>query len=107
MISPGGLQVGLRNDRVGKMPEIVYVFTNAAVLGLVKIGCTQGDLADRVRGPFQTGVPLPFEVFYACKVGDCKFVERQIHDAFDDHRVSKSRELPPRAEQGSKKADTK
>src|SRR5690349_6082309 len=75
------------------MSEIVYVLTNEAMPGLVKIGCTQGDLASRVRGLFQTGVPLPFEVFYACEVGDCKFVERQIHDAFGDHRVSKSREF--------------
>ena len=75
------------------MTEIVYVLTNEAMPGLVKIGCTQGDLATRVRGLFQTGVPLPFEVFYACEVGDCKFVEKQMHDAFGDHRISKSREF--------------
>ncbi|MCP2207456.1 GIY-YIG nuclease family protein [Bradyrhizobium diazoefficiens] len=75
------------------MTEIVYVLTNEAMPGLVKIGCTQNDLAGRVRGLFQTGVPLPFEVFYACEVQDCKFVEKQIHDAFGDHRVSKSREF--------------
>jgi hypothetical protein len=75
------------------MTEIVYVLTNEAMPGLVKIGCTQGDLATRVRSLFQTGVPLPFEVFYACEVSDCKFVERHLHDAFGDHRVSKSREF--------------
>ena len=75
------------------MAEIVYVLTNEAMPGLVKIGCTQGDLAGRVRGLFQTGVPLPFEVFYACEVNDCKFVEKQMHDAFGDHRISKSREF--------------
>jgi hypothetical protein len=75
------------------MTDIVYVLTNEAMPGLVKIGCTQGDLATRVRSLFQTGVPLPFEVFYACEVEDCKFVEKQMHDAFGDHRVSKSREF--------------
>lgn len=75
------------------MGEIVYVLTNEAMPGLVKIGCTQSDLAGRVRSLFQTGVPLPFEVFYACEVHDCKFVEKQLHDAFGDHRVSKSREF--------------
>ena len=75
------------------MTEIVYVLTNEAMPGLVKIGCTQSDLAARVRSLFQTGVPLPFEVFYACEVSDCRFVEKQLHDAFGDHRVSKSREF--------------
>ena len=42
---------------------------------------------------YGTGVPLPFELFYACEVKDCQFVEKQHHDAFGDHRVSKSREF--------------
>ena len=58
------------------MAEIVYVLKNEAMPGLVKIGCTQGDLATRGRSLFQTGVPLPFEVFYACEEEDGKFVEK-------------------------------
>jgi hypothetical protein len=42
---------------------------------------------------YQTGVPLPFELFYACEVKDAPFVEGRLHDAFGDHRVSKSREF--------------
>lgn len=75
------------------MTEIVYVLTNEAMPGLIKIGCTNGDLALRIRGLYQTGVPLPFELFYACEVQDCAFVERQLHEAFGDHRVSKNREF--------------
>lgn len=75
------------------MAEIVYVLTNEAMPGLIKIGCTTGDLAVRIRGLYQTGVPLPFELFYACEVQDCAFVERQLHEAFGDHRVSKNREF--------------
>jgi hypothetical protein len=75
------------------MSEIVYVLTNETMPGLVKIGRTTDDLATRIRGLFGTGVPLPFELFYACEVRDCRFVERQMHDAFGDHRVSKSREF--------------
>jgi hypothetical protein len=41
----------------------------------------------------ESGVSLPFEVFYACEVENCKFVEKQMHAAFGDHRVSKSREF--------------
>lgn len=35
----------------------------------------------------------PFECFYAAEVADAAKVERAIHEAFDDHRVRKSREF--------------
>jgi hypothetical protein len=38
-------------------------------------------------------VPLAFELFYACEVENAHVVERALHDAFDDHRVSKRREF--------------
>ncbi|HEY5347613.1 MAG TPA: GIY-YIG nuclease family protein [Rhizomicrobium sp.] len=77
------------------MPEIVYVVRNEAMPGLIKIGRTSGNLADRIKGLYQgqPGVPLPFELFYACEVQNSAFVEAQLHDAFGDHRVSKSREF--------------
>jgi hypothetical protein len=75
------------------MAEIVYVLTNEAMPGLVKIGRTTGDLAGRIRGLYQTGVPLPFELFFACEVRDSLYVERHLHEAFGDHRVSKNREF--------------
>lgn len=75
------------------MAEIVYVLTNEAMPGLIKIGRTTGELAVRIRGLYQTGVPLPFELFFACEVQDSHFVESQLHDAFGDHRVSKGREF--------------
>ena len=75
------------------MAEIVYVLTNEAMPGLTKIGCSVDNLAARIRSLYGTGVPLPFELFYACEVKDCRFVEKQLHDAFGDHRVSKGREF--------------
>jgi hypothetical protein len=75
------------------MAEIVYVLVNEAMPGLCKVGCTTTDLASRIRGLYATGVPLPFELFYACEVENCVFVERQIHEAFGDHRLSKKREF--------------
>jgi hypothetical protein len=80
-------------DRGSVMAEIVYVLTNEAMPGLVKIGRTTADLGLRIRGLYQTGVPLPFELFFACEVADCAFVEQRLHEAFGDHRVSKSREF--------------
>lgn len=38
-------------------------------------------------------MPLSFECFYAAEVDDPSRVERAIHDAFDDHRIRKSREF--------------
>lgn len=75
------------------MSEIVYVLTNEAMPGLVKVGKTNGDLNMRIRQLFSSGVPLPFEVFYACEVANATFVEAQLHDAFGDHRVSRNREF--------------
>lgn len=60
--------------------------------GYVKIGRTT-DLEQRIRSLDTTSVPLPFECFYACTVSDAGFVERQLHDAFMDHRVRSSREF--------------
>jgi hypothetical protein len=50
------------------MSEIVYLLTNPVMDGLVKIGRT-ANLEDRVRSlSVHSGVPVPFEVFYACQV---------------------------------------
>jgi len=75
------------------MAEIIYVLTNEAMPGLVKIGRTTGDLATRIRALYQTGVPLPFELFYACEVQNSAVAESKLHDAFGDHRLSKGREF--------------
>lgn len=75
------------------MAEIVYILTNEAMPGLVKVGRTNGELAVRIKALFQTGVPLPLELFFACEVSNSVFVEQQLHDAFGDHRVSRNREF--------------
>ena len=75
------------------MVDVVYVLTNEAMPGLIKIGYTNVDLASRVRQLYSTGVPLPFEVFYACEVKNGLLVENKLHDAFGDHRISKGREF--------------
>jgi T5orf172 domain len=75
------------------MVDIVYILTNEAMPGLIKIGCTNGELASRIKQLYSTGVPLPFELFYACEVTNCEVVESKLHDAFGDHRLSKGREF--------------
>lgn len=76
------------------MNEIIYILTNEAMPGYVKIGKTTNDLEQRVRDlSASTSVPLPFIVFYACKVKNANFVEHQLHDAFDNNRVNPRREF--------------
>ena len=76
------------------MIDIVYVLTNEAMPGYVKIGKTNTSLEQRVAELSRsTSVPLPFTVSYACTVKDAAFVERQLHDAFDNNRVNPRREF--------------
>lgn len=76
------------------MQEIIYVLTNEAMPGYVKVGKTTTSLEQRMRElSGSTSVPLPFTCFYACTVKNASFVERQIHDAFDNNRPNKRREF--------------
>jgi hypothetical protein len=75
------------------MPEIVYLLTNPTMPDLVKIGRTT-DLEARLRSlSTHSGVPVPFECYYACEVRDSVKVERALHDAFGDHRINPKREF--------------
>ena len=75
------------------MPEIVYLLTNPTMPDLVKIGRTT-DLEARLRQlSTHSGVPVPFECFYACEVANSVKVEKALHDAFGDHRVNSRREF--------------
>ncbi|OHB25051.1 MAG: hypothetical protein A2542_00150 [Parcubacteria group bacterium RIFOXYD2_FULL_52_8] len=76
------------------MNEIIYILTNEAMPGYVKIGKTSTSLEQRIKElSASTSVPLPFTCFYACTVRDSAFVEHQLHDAFDNNRVNPRREF--------------
>ena len=75
---------------------IVYVLTNLAMPGLVKIGMTTRDSVDsRMTELYSTGVPVPFECAYACevKISDCAKIEKALHIAFEPNRINKNREF--------------
>lgn len=72
--------------------DIVYILINEAMPGYVKVGRTV-NLEQRMRSLDSTSTPLPFECFYAARVQDANFVEKQLHDAFDDNRVRSNREF--------------
>lgn len=87
-------------DAFNQVPEpilpfgYVYVLTNPAMPGMVKLGCTgQQDVTVRKDQLFTTGVPLPFSLEFACRVQNFKEVEVALHTAFQPHRVSPNREF--------------
>ncbi len=74
--------------------EIVYVLSNPAMPGIVKIGRTASDDAKaRIAQLYSTGVPVPFQLEYACKVWNGTQVERALHIAFGPNRVNPKREF--------------
>lgn len=75
------------------MKEIIYILTNEAMPGYIKIGFTSGSLDERLRQLDRTGVPLPFEIYYACEVESARNDERWLHAIFSDRRVRDSREF--------------
>ena len=75
-------------------PGTVYVLTNEAIPGLVKIGKTrQGDPQVRMDQSYGTGVPVPFECPMAIRVNDLDLVERALHTAFGPQRINPKREF--------------
>lgn len=74
--------------------SIVYVLTNPAMPGLVKIGKTSADEAElRLRQLYGTGVPFPFRLEFACRVTNPDEVEKALHMAFAPNRVNPRREF--------------
>lgn len=82
-------------QRKGKGSEgMIYILTNVAMPGYVKIGKTITSVEQRIRELSQaSAVPLPFECPYAARVADMNQVEKAFHDAFGDHRINPKREF--------------
>jgi hypothetical protein len=76
------------------MMGIVYVLTNIAMPGVVKIGMTEeSDANVRIGQLYTTGVPFPFDLAFACRVDNPLEVERALHVAFGPHRKNSKREF--------------
>jgi len=61
---------------------------------LIKVGITD-DLERRMKELDKTGIPLPFECFYAVEIDEslAPKIEKKIHEGFDDKRVRQNREF--------------
>lgn len=74
--------------------QVVYVLTNPAMPGFVKIGRTAvEDVSQRMAQLYSTGVPFPFDLAFACKVPNAEEVERALHRAFAPNRANGRREF--------------
>lgn len=73
---------------------IVYLLTNPAMPGLVKIGMTsRREVAFRMNELFSTGVPVPFKCDYAGRTSSPAKVETSLHQAFGPYRINPKREF--------------
>lgn len=76
------------------MPRIIYVLTNEAMPDLVKIGFTDSDVETRMTDLSRaSGVPLPFECYFAAEVNDATKLEKTLHQLFAETRVNPKREF--------------
>ena len=75
------------------MNQIVYILTNESMPEFVKIGFTHGKVGERIKQLDRTGVPLPFEIYYAANVEDAKKEEKWLHSIFADRRARDNREF--------------
>ncbi len=79
---------------IESIPGIVYILTNPAMPGLVKIGKTARESVEpRLSELYSTGVPVPFECAYAARVEDEAATEQAFHRAFRPYQINPNREF--------------
>src|SRR5690606_23349345 len=71
----------------------VYVLSNDAMPGIVKIGRTSRLSEDRAKDLFHTGVPYPFDVVFRVVTSNPLGLEKEVHKQFKDKRVNPKREF--------------
>lgn len=71
----------------------VYILTNDAMPGIIKIGITENSIEERMRSLDTTSVPMPFRFHYAIESDKYKEIEKLMHNAFSKLRVRDNREF--------------
>lgn len=71
----------------------VYILTNEAMPGLVKIGKTTRSVEGRAHELYQTGVPSPFVIAAKVFAPDCHQLEAEMHAVMAEYRVNLGREF--------------
>lgn len=75
------------------MEQYVYILSNPAMPGLVKVGKTTSNAQTRAGELFTTGVPEKFVVEFCAEVRDCSRAESAAHAAMKGYRVLPNREF--------------
>lgn len=84
----------INDQKGGAVAQIIYVLTNEAMPDLVKIGKTEDSIESRISTlSGHSGVPLPFECYFAAEVKDCASTEKKLHELFSEYRVNPKREF--------------
>ncbi len=73
--------------------KTVYIFSNQAMPGIIKIGFSDNSVEQRMRELDKTSTPIPFECYYAKRIDKAEFVEKKMHEAFDEFRIRVNREF--------------
>jgi len=77
---------------VDNSSQIVYVLTNPAMPGLVKIGkTTRLDVDERMEQLGRTAVPVPFDCAFDRQVKDASEVEKALHFSFGNGCLNPNR----------------
>ena len=71
----------------------IYVASNESMQGLLKIGRSKNHPDQRMQELAGTGVPTPFHLAYLALVEDHEAAELQLHQLFNESRVSQNREF--------------
>jgi hypothetical protein len=71
----------------------VYVLSNSAMPGIVKVGRTAKLAEDRAKELHDTGVPVPFDVEFRAATSHPKAVEQEAHTILASCRVTAKREF--------------
>ena len=73
--------------------KTVYILTNEAMPGIIKIGWTDKNVEERMKELDKTSTPVPFTCYFAKRVEEPTFVESKLHEAFDEFRIRDNREF--------------
>lgn len=75
------------------MKGYIYILSNPAMPGLIKLGKTSGLPSERAAQLHTTGTPQPFQVEYQAIVSDMDYVEKICHKLFESFRLTDRREF--------------
>jgi hypothetical protein len=71
----------------------LYILSNPAMPGLIKIGFTMSDPEIRAKDLRTTGVPMHFNIVYWAMVDEPNFIEQALHLELSTHRHTPDREF--------------